>query len=213
MNENKILKIFAAIAIFISIAIIVVYTTSGTIPIGEKYRPISELGGPFTLNTKKGTFSLSEIEGKVGIVYFGFLSCTEACPASIGVVQAAYKQLSEDERNKVQFLFISVDPERDSLVDLYDFSDYYDNDLIALTGTQEQIDKVTSDYGVFFELTDLEGSALEYTVDHSSRFYMIDKTGDLFTTMSHSTTPNELAARIKQLINKEIPAPTLLTTK
>ena len=204
MNESKIVKISAFIALVLSISIIVFYLTTSTQPIGQKYRPISELGGPFTLDTKQGKLSLSDIEGKVGVIYFGFLSCTEACPASIGVVQAAYSQLTKEERSKVQFLFISVDPERDSLDDLYEFGDYYDNDLIALTGTREEIDKVTSDYGVFFELTDLEGSALGYTVDHSSRFYMIDKTGKLFTTMSHSTTPSELAARIKQLMNGNV---------
>ncbi|MCV2403287.1 SCO family protein [Marinomonas sp. C2222] len=199
MNQSKVLKIAVALSLLLSVLIIVLYFSTTTHPIGEKYRPLSDLGGPFTLQTKQGPFSLSDIEGKVGVVYFGFLSCTEACPASIGVVQAAYKQLTEEERNGVQFLFISVDPERDSLEDLYDFGDYYDNDLIALTGTREQIDQVTSDYGVFFDLVDLEGSALEYTVDHSSRFYMIDKSGKLFTTMSHSTTPSELAARIQQL--------------
>ncbi|MBO1254197.1 SCO family protein [Alteromonas sp. 5E99-2] len=201
MNESKFAKLSILLALFLSIGIVVFYLTTSTQPIGQKYRPISELGGPFTLETKQGKLSLSDIEGKVGVLYFGFLSCTEACPASIGVVQAAYKQLTKEERNNVQFLFISVDPERDSLNDLYDFGEYYNNDLVALTGTQEEIDKVTSDYGVFFELADLEGSALDYTVDHSSRFYMIDKSGDLFTTMSHSTTPTELAARIKQLMN------------
>ncbi|GAB3488849.1 SCO family protein [Marinomonas epiphytica] len=200
MNESRLLKMSVIGAILLSVVIIVLYVTTTTVPIGEKYRPIEELGGPFTLETKNGPFSLSDIEGKVGVVYFGFLSCTEACPASIGVVQAAYKQLTPEERDKVQFLFVSVDPERDSLEDLYDFGEYYDNDLLALTGSQEEIDKVTSDYGVFFELQDLEGSALGYTVDHSSRFYMIDKHGELFTTMSHSTTPSELAARIKQLM-------------
>lgn len=203
MNESRVVKVAIFFAVCFSIFIVAFYVTTSTRPIGEKYKPLSELGGPFTLETKNGPFSLSDIEGKVGVVYFGFLSCTEACPASIGVVQAAYKQLTNDERSGVQFLFVSVDPERDSLEDLYDFGDYYDNDLLALTGSQEKIDKVTSDYGVFFELTDLEGSALGYTVDHSSRFYMIDKEGELFTTMSHSTTPSELAARIKQLQNMD----------
>lgn len=204
MNQSKVLKISIFAAVLFSILIIVFYATTTNRPIGEKYKPLSDLGGPFTLHTKEGPFSLSDVEGKVAVVYFGFLSCTEACPASIGVVQAAYKQLTDEERNDVQFLFISVDPDRDSLDDLYDFGDYYDNDLLALTGSEEEIDKVTSDYGVFFELTDLEGSALGYTVDHSSRFYMIDKAGKLFTTMSHSTTPSELAARIKQLQNKAV---------
>lgn len=143
----------------------------------------------------------------MGVLYFGFLNCTEACPASIAVFRSALAQLSEEEKQAVQFVFISVDPARDSLDDLDAFSSYYGGDMVAVTGSEQEIDALTRDYGVFFDLVDLEGSALEYTVDHSSRFYMVDQTGDLLTTMSHSTTPTELAARIQQIIKGEYTPP------
>lgn len=206
MTENQWVRWLPIGLLGLCLLVVLLYVFNSTRPLGEKYLPITELGGPFTLQSEDGLFSLSDIEGKVGILYFGFLNCTEACPASISVVQAAYRQLSDEEREKVQFVFISVDPERDSLIDLKDFGEYYEGDLIAVTGgSQEAVDAVTKQYGVFFDLVDMEGSALSYTVDHSSRFYMVDKAGTLQTTMSHSTTPTELAARLKQMIHAETP--------
>lgn len=207
MNETRFTRLLLLALAVLSLAIVLAYVFNSTRPFGEKYRPITELGGPFTLHNKQGAFELSDLQGKVGVLYFGFLNCTEACPASVGVFGSAYRQLTAEERERVQLVFISVDPERDSNDDLEEFAEYYGSDLIAVTGTQEQIDKVTLDYGVFFDLVDMEGSALEYTVDHSSRFYMIDKTGILQTTMSHSTTPAELAARIRQMLNAEAVVP------
>lgn len=203
MSETKVTKLLLLALATLSITIVLAYAFNSTRPLGEKYRPITELGGPFTLHNKQGPFSLSDIEGKVGVLYFGFLNCTEACPASVGVFGAAFNQLTKQEQDLVQLIFISVDPERDSNDDLEEFSEYYGRNLIAVTGTQEQVDKVSKDYGVFFDLVDLEGSALNYTVDHSSRFYMVDKAGTLQTSMSHSTTPTELAARIRELMYKD----------
>ena len=207
MSETKVTKILLLALASLSIAIVLAYVFNSTRPLGEKYRPITELGGPFTLYNKQGPFSLSDIQGKVGVLYFGFLNCTEACPASVGVFGAAFSRLTKEEQQRVQLVFISVDPERDSKDDLEEFADYYGRNLIAVSGTQEQVDQVTKDYGVFFDLVDLEGSALNYTVDHSSRFYMVDKAGTLLTTMSHSTTPTELAARIRQMIHADVKLP------
>ncbi|MDP5255525.1 MULTISPECIES: SCO family protein [unclassified Vibrio] len=207
MNQRLMTRLFVFGLLGLAAGIVVLYATFSTVPLGEKHRPIDELGGPFTLQTKQGPFSLSDIEGKVGVLYFGFLNCTEACPASIAVFRSALAQLSDEEKQDVQFVFISVDPARDSLDDLDAFSGYYGGDMVAVTGSEQEIDNLTRDYGVFFDLVDLEGSALEYTVDHSSRFYMVDQTGDLLTTMSHSTTPTELAARIQQIIKGEYTPP------
>ncbi|PIE47542.1 MAG: electron transporter [Gammaproteobacteria bacterium] len=184
-------------------------------PLGEKFKDISKYGGDFTLHNHTGDISLSDYQGKVVILYFGFLNCTEACPVSMGTIVGAIGKLSHEEREKLQVFFISVDPARDDLESLKQFSDYYakrfkneanPNMIMAITGTQDEIDKVSDDYGVFFDLVDLEGSGLGYTVDHSSRFYMIGGDGKLVTTMSHSTTPTELAERIRRL-EKEIVAP------
>ncbi len=206
-SEPKATKSPAQAIIFVLLAMIVAvvlfYVINSTKPIGEKYKEIRDLGGPFTAQGTQGPFSLSELQGKVAVLYFGFLSCTEACPDSIAVYQSARRKLSQAERNKVQFVFISVDPARDSMADLKEFEAYFKEDALrVVTDTEANILKLTRQYGVYFDLVDLEGTALQYTVDHSSRFYMVDTTGRLITSMSHTTTPTELAAKVQQLIDK-----------
>lgn len=171
-------------------------------PPGEPLRSIDQLGGSFTLTTSNRSFSLSDIAGKVGILYFGFTNCEEACPASLEVFRSAYQQLTDYERKKVQFVYISVDPERDNNQQLSDFCGAYENKIVAFTGTQEQIDTLTKQYGVYFDIEDFEGNTDDYVVDHSSRFYLIDHQGILVRSMSHSTTPTELATRLLQMIQR-----------
>lgn len=171
-------------------------------PPGEPLRSIDQLGGSFTLTTSNRSFSLSDIAGKVGILYFGFTNCEEACPASLAVFRSAYQQLTDYERKKVQFVYISVDPERDNDQQLSDFCGVYNNEIVAFTGTQRQIDALSKQYGVYFDIEDFEGNTDDYVVDHSSRFYLIDHQGILVRSMSHSTTPTELATRLLQMIQR-----------
>lgn len=200
MQNNK-TTLIAIIIGFLCIGLVVgLYLFDRDLPLGQQYKTVDQYGGPFTLQNSDGSVSLSDFKGKVVLAYFGFLNCTEACPASMAVLNKAFKKLSDSERAQIQALFISVDPERDSLEDLKAFTEYYDGQVMAITGTKPVIEKLTNQYGVFFELVDLEGSAMTYTVDHSSRFYMIDRNGKLITTMSHSTTPTELADRLRRLL-------------
>lgn len=190
-------------------ALVIFYAISIERPFGEGYKSVEDYGGEFKLKSYDGDIELRDFRGKVVVAYFGFLNCTEACPQAMTIIRGALKKLTSAEKKKLKVLFISVDPERDKLVDLYQFSKYYDDDLVlGLTGTRENIGEVTKKYGVFYELVELEGSALDYTVDHSSRFYMIDGDGELETTMSHSTTPTELAAMIRQM-QADLPATSL----
>lgn len=204
MKRNK-TTLIAMVVGFLCISLVVgIYLFDRDLPLGEQYKTVDQYGGPFTLHSGDGAVSLSDFKGKVVVAYFGFLNCTEACPASMAVLNKAFKKLSEDELNQIQALFISVDPERDSIEDLKAFTEYYGGKVMALTDTPTVIDKLTNQYGVFFELVDLEGSAMNYTVDHSSRFYMIDRNGKLITTMSHSTTPTELAHRMRRLLERPV---------
>ena len=122
----------------------------------------------------------------------------------MGVMSAAFSRLSPATYKHVQGLFISVDPERDDLVSLHQFAKYFDDHVVGLTGTKQQIDTLTKQYGVYFDIVDMESSELSYTVDHSSRFYIIDQTGKLVGAMSHNTTPIELAAGIERIYDKAI---------
>lgn len=208
LSTQRKIKLSLALGVLFTFGVVILAVTTLEQPIGQKYKPIYEYGGDFTLKSYQGDVALQDYRGKVVVVYFGFLNCTEACPISMGTIFNAIHKLTPAQRDKLQVFFISVDPKRDDLKSLHEFSQHFaeefaneknPNIIMGLTGTQPQIDSLSEQYGVFFDLVDMEGSALAYTVDHSSRFYMIGKDGKLVTSMNHSTTPIELAAKIKEL--------------
>lgn len=206
-NEHK-TKIWLSFAVVFILGLGLFAATTSEQPIGQKHKPIYEYGGDFVLQNHEGDIALKDYRGKIVVAYFGFLNCTEACPLSMATIVRAVDKLTPEQREKLQVFFISVDPKRDDVNALKEFADHYakrfaedsnSNIIMAITGTKDNIKKVSDQYGVFFDLVDLEGSGLRYTIDHSSRFYMIGGDGNLVTSMSHSTTPTELAAKIKEL--------------
>ena len=158
------------------------------------------LGGEFELQSSEGLVRLSDFQGKVTVVYFGFLSCPEVCPASMGMVSKMLNKLSEAEQLQVQPILISIDPKRDEVQEIAEFTHYFHPSILGVTGSPEQIDQVALDYGAFFEVSESVTPGSDYAFRHSSRYYVIDQNGQLVDAMRHSTTANELAARIRTLI-------------
>ncbi len=176
--------VIATISVFFLSAIFAVFSLiiwGFDKPIGEGFKKPEDLGGNFTLTTDKGKVSLYDLKGKVVVIYFGFMNCTEACPISMRKMKAAYERLNPEEQKKFQGAFLSIDPEQDDdPVELNAFvRNNYNPTFIGWNGTAEEIDKV---------------------VDHSSRFYIIDTEGDFVSTMSHSTTVAELVAKVRSLM-------------
>lgn len=201
MNQNP-TKLILGIGVLALIGIFALYLSASDVKIGEKVKQFKDLGGRFQLDSSEGRIDLQEFNGKVVVLYFGFLNCAEVCPSSMGVMSGAFKKLPENIYPQVQGFFISVDPSRDDLESLHDFAQYFDSRIMGLTGSEQEIEALSDQYGVFFDLVDLESSELGYTVDHSSQFYIVDPSGKLVDTMNHNTTPIELAARIKREVDK-----------
>jgi len=81
-----------------------------------------------------------------------------------------------------------------------EYTRFYHPSLIGITGSKEEIDQVTKQYGAYYDFSEIESVTEDYGVEHSSRYYVIDKQGQLVTAMRHSTTPNELYAQILELL-------------
>jgi len=170
---------------------------------GEKATNFSDLGGDFTLTSKDGAVSLSDFDQKVVVMYFGFLTCPEVCPNSMTVISTALSRLSEAQLASTQGILVSVDPTRDTPDKLEEYTEFYHSSLIGLTGSKDDIDRVTQQYGAYYDFTEIESVTADYGVEHSSRYYVIDKKGKLVTAMRHSTTPNELYTQILELLEQE----------
>lgn len=204
MQVKQITKIAAVIALSLSVAIIMSYILTRDKPLGEGYKLASAYGGEFILQSDQGEVSLSDFSGKVVVMYFGFMNCQEACPVSLTKMRRAFKRLTEAELQQVQGILISIDPKRDTVEDLAAFAKNYHKNVIGLVDTKQVIDKLVEQYGGMADMDVLDGKSVNYQVDHSSRLYMIDKKGKLLTTMSYSTTPAELVAKIRQMLSDEV---------
>ncbi|MBD1556471.1 SCO family protein [Vibrio sp. S9_S30] len=201
MTRNPV-KIVLALGVLALAGILALYVDNTTLPIGEKPRQFKDLGGKFDLDSINGSVELDAYKDNVVVLYFGYLNCAEVCPSSMGVMSASFKYLPENVYDKTQGFFVSVDPERDDLTSLNDFAQYFDKRILGLTGSKEEIQTITDQYGVYIDLVDMSSSELAYTVDHASRFYIIDPDGQLVDSLSHSTTPIELAARIERALEE-----------
>lgn len=154
------------------------------------------LGGDFTINTAKGPFKLADHRNKIVVLYFGFANCPDVCPTALAMTTAVLKTLSEEQQAQIQPVFISVDPERDTLDNLQQYGQYFYPRLISGTDSKENIDALVKRYGAYYRITQQAESAMGYTVDHTSRLYIIDKQGKFADTVSHGSITTELATKL-----------------
>lgn len=130
------------------------------VPLGKGgSRALSRHGGDFTLQSADGPVSLSDFRGKVVLIYFGYTSCPDVCPTSLGALSAALKQLSPREMDRVQPIFISVDPERDTPGKMVEYVHYFHPKMIGVTGSIEQVRKVADRYGAYFRKAEVKDSS------------------------------------------------------
>jgi len=165
--------------------------------VNEATLPLPQ-GGDFTLQGVNGAVSLSEFRGKVVVLYFGYAACPDICPTSMATLKAALAQLNDTELPQVQGLFVSVDPERDTLEYIQRYVGYFHPSLIGVSGEQTQLQEITSRYNAFYRKVEVPGSAMAYTIDHSAVLYVIDKQGQVREQVQHAVPPAELVAAIRR---------------
>ncbi len=163
--------------------------------------PLPPSGGDFTLQSVNGQVSLKDFQGKVVLLYFGYTSCPDVCPTSLTLMRIALSQLSDEELTQVRGVFISVDPERDTLERLDEYSRHFHPNISGVTGTPEQVAEVAQHYGAIYQRAESD-SAMGYTVDHSSVTYLIDQQGQLINSLPHGTMPGIILQEIRKLLNK-----------
>jgi protein SCO1/2 len=135
----------------------------------------------FTLTDQNGgSFKLSEQRGRAVLIFFGYTNCPDVCPVTLSNFMRIKEALG-DQAQRVRFVFITVDPERDTRERLQQHLSNYDPEFIGLTGTRGELEKVWQSYGVYQARHD-EGSAAGYVVDHTSRTYLIDPHGNWLLT-------------------------------
>jgi protein SCO1/2 len=158
-------------------------------------------GGDFELRGADGPVGLSDFRGKVVLLYFGYTWCPDICPTNLAIIAYALKQLTPQERDRVQVLFVSVDPERDTPGRLAEYAAYFDPGILGITGSEAQVAAAAARYGAAYRRTEQTDSAMGYLVDHSAFTYVIDRDGRLVDTLAHATPAEAILARVRGLLD------------
>jgi len=157
-------------------------------------------GGDFTLKSTKGPFSLNDLRGSGVILFFGYTSCPSVCPISLATISNVFSQMSPDELKRTKALFISLDPEKDNLEILKQYTDYFHPNIVGLTDDIKTLTKVTKQYGVKYKKTLVPDSALGYVISHSDDIFVVGPNGKPQKTFPHDTNTVPLLAQIKRLL-------------
>jgi cytochrome oxidase Cu insertion factor (SCO1/SenC/PrrC family) len=155
------------------------------------------IGGPFALIDHTGKPRTEQaFKGKLLLVYFGFTYCPDICPTDLQAIGLAIDQLGE-AGDKVQPLFITVDPERDTPAHLAEYVSLFHPRLIGLTGDAAEIRKAAGAYKVYYAKVANEAGT-DYTVDHTAFVYLMDADGKYLGFFPPGTTPERIAKAIRQ---------------
>ncbi len=156
----------------------------------------SEIGGPFTLVDQDGrTATDAQFRGKWLLVYFGYTHCPDACPTALGDIAAALDDLDPAKRGRVQTIFITVDPDRDTPAVMKDYVSAFEGaHIVGLTGTQMQISVAEAAYRVHAQR--YAGKNGDYTMSHTSAIHIMDPDGRFVTVVP----PERIAERLAQLV-------------
>lgn len=178
----------------------------------------SHLGGDFTLESRQGAVSLGDFNGKVTVIFFGYTNCPDVCSPTLSNISAAFRMLHESgELDKTQGLFITLDPEVDTVEVITTYVNQFHPKIFGLTGSQAQIADVIELYKVGYvkeALTDAmieeAGSQhheyaidmdklrkLEHVISHTSQIFIIRPDGSIGKLLSRDSTPGDIAAAIR----------------
>ncbi len=155
----------------------------------------ARIGGSFVLTNHDGKIVTdADYHGKYLLVYFGYTYCPDMCPTGLQSISRALDQLGGDAK-KVQPLFITIDPDRDTPVKMKEYISSFHPSIVGLTGSAQQIADVAKEYQVYYKRGE-QVDEHDYMMDHSSLIYLMNPDGKLVTTFNEEADP---AAIVKAL--------------
>jgi protein SCO1/2 len=166
---------------------------------GTAYNP-PRPAASIQLPASDGTlFDLSAEAGRVVVVYFGYINCPDICPATLGNLAALMEDLGE-QASGLRVVFITVDPERDTLPALADYLLAFDPTFIGLRGERAETERILSAYGVY---AGMDEAAASHEIEHSARLFLVDKDGNLLAHYLWDAARPDLLADLEHALADE----------
>jgi protein SCO1/2 len=168
-----------------------------------KFKSTDITGAPYgkaleLADTQGRARHLEDFRGKAVVLFFGFTRCPDVCPTTLAEIAAALKTLGSDAE-RVQVLFVTLDPERDTSKALTDYVGAFDPRFIALRGDEAATQRVAKEFKIYYEKRK-QGES--YTIDHSAQAYVLDPQGRLRLLVRHDRIGQDLAPDLRTLLKE-----------
>lgn len=171
---------------------------------GTPYDPVIPAPEISGVNLDNTPFTLGGLQDQVKVVFFGYTFCPDICPLTLANMKGVSEQLTEGQRARTSFIFVSFDPARDTPERLASYVGAFSKDFYGLYLEEDELARVKKDYGVYAEKRVLETSqsAADYLIDHTAFVYIIDKDNNLREIFPHDAPKADIAADIAHLVER-----------
>ncbi|GMO57453.1 SCO family protein [Bradyrhizobium ottawaense] len=189
------LVIATAFAASLVIGLLIMFWAMGGV---SKVAQPAAVGGPFQLTDQNGkAVTDKSLKGKPTLIFFGYTHCPDVCPTSLFEISEVLRALGKDA-DKVNAVFISVDPERDTPATMKEYLSSFDPHLEGLSGDPAETAKVITSYRVYAKKVPTKDG--DYTMDHTALIYLMDRDGRFVSPFNLNRTPEEAAADLKKYL-------------
>jgi protein SCO1/2 len=189
------LVIATAFAASLIVGLLIVFWAMGGV---SKVAQPAAIGGPFQLTDQNGkAVTDKNLKGKPTLIFFGYTHCPDVCPTSLFEISEVLRALGKDA-DKVNAVFISVDPERDTQAAMKDYLSSFDPHLEGLSGDPAETAKVITSYRVYAKKVPTKDG--DYTMDHTALIYLMDRDGRFVSPFNLKRSPEEAATELKRYL-------------
>ena len=192
-------KLILLSSIIISFVIILVLTFLFAEYLSRKNAPekLSDIINKVNLIDHNGQpFKSATLKNKPSLLFFGFTNCPEICPTTLADLSEITKKITLND-DSINIIFVTLDPKRDNKEHLKDYIEYFDGNIIGVTGNKIEIKEFADNWGVFYET--IKTTDNNYTLNHTATVFMIDKLGNFRGTISWGENESFIIQKINNL--------------
>lgn len=194
-SATRPLVIATAFAASLVVGLLIMFWAMGGV---SKVAQPAAIGGPFQLTDQNGkAVTDKSLKGKPTLIFFGYTHCPDVCPTSLFEISEVLRAMGKDA-DKVNAVFISVDPERDTPATMKDYLSSFDPHLEGLSGDPAETAKVITSYRVYAKKVPTKDG--DYTMDHTALIYLMDRDGRFVSPFNLKRSPEEAAADLKKYL-------------
>ncbi len=192
-------KLILLSSIIFSFVIILIMTFLFAEYLSRKNAPekLSEIISKVNLTDHNGqAFKSTTLKNKPSLLFFGFTNCPEICPTTLADLSQITKEVTSND-DSINIIFVTLDPKRDNKEHLKDYIQYFDGNIIGVTGNKIEIKEFADNWGVFYETVKTTNS--NYTLNHTATVFMIDALGNFRGTIAWGENESSIIQKINNL--------------